>query len=1147
MSIRPTVDDAILLPTRIEQARASDPLASAWVTANAGSGKTHVLVQRVVRLLLNGVLPSRILCLTFTKAAAANMAGRVFKMLAEWTGLDDAQLANAIEATGAPPPDKPQLEFARRLFARTIETPGGLKIQTIHAFCERLLHLFPFEAEVAAGFRVAEERDAARMLERAREQALTRTMEQPDGAAALADLAREAGPDGFDQLLREALNMRAEIAEGVAAHMGIDGYRDALARRLELAPGEDVASIEAAMLNGLGGRARWPDFAAQLLLGGKTDGERAADFLAAHETFDRAEALSFFLPMFFNKDETPSGRGKQKLISAPLQNRFPDLLPALEAEQDRLIALREKHKAARTLQRSALLIGIAREILTAYSREKALRGVLDFDDLIERTLALLQGPGAAWVLYKLDYGIDHILVDEAQDTSKEQWQILTQLAAEFTAGHGARGGPRTFFAVGDEKQSIYSFQGAAPDMFAAKRRELARKHGRANLDFAEVGLTLSFRSAPFVLQAVDAIYRVPETWRGVAAGEDSPPPHQAFHVDLPGLIEVWEPIAGTTEKAKDDWRMPLDAALGTDPPVALARRMARVIRDWLAPGAPERVQSGKAGLRPIRAGDIMILVRSRGPFFEAMIRALKSDGVRAAGTDRLKLHDHIAVMDLVAAGRAALAPADDLALACVLKSPLIGLDDDDLMQLAPERAASLSQALAQTTDAKFAEARQRIEVWRERAKTLTPFAFYAQLLGEDGGRKALLSRLGAEAGEAIDEFLSAALKFEQHGPPSLTLFLAEIENAEIEVKRDMESQGDSVRVMTIHAAKGLEASVVFLPDTCFSLSARHDPKLFELSDAAKGEAPLIAWSPRMGDDPQAIANARAAVSEAAAGEHRRLLYVAMTRAAERLIICGFHGSRGRGRDCWYEMARAGLEQSLVEAPAPWDPAEKVWRMGAASHGEPGAPTANRAGAEAAPAWLNTRLEPERAAPRVRATRTAARQTGAPDPGAQEKRLEAGRLAHALLQYLPEISPDDRASAAQRFLDARGPAFRSEQRDAIAHQILAVIGHPDLGVLFGPGARAEVAIGGDIPTPDGGIAPFSGRIDRIAVEPERVTIADFKSGASAHSCDRATYAAQLTLYRAVLAPLYPGRKFRCLLVWLEGPEIVEINQESSDPS
>jgi ATP-dependent helicase/nuclease subunit A len=1141
--------DAIPLGTRIAQARASNPKASAWVSANAGSGKTHVLAQRVLRLLLGGAPPSRILCLTFTKAAAANMADRVFKTLAQWTRLSDEALSAAIVASGAEAPDPARLAFARRLFARTIETPGGLKIQTIHAFCERLLHLFPFEANVAAGFRVVEEREAALLLERARAEALAASLGEPSGEARLGALAREAGTDGFDKLLREALDLRGEIAQAAAYWGDSAGYARALAERLGLEPGETVETLEVEMLNGLGGRSAWREVAARLEGGGARDQDLAAALRQAYESGERDTALRAYLSVFFIKNGNPRGGADRRMISKTLEARLPGMLAELQAEQDRLIALDARVRAAATLARSVVLIGLASTVLSAYGRLKARRGLLDFDDLIERTLSLLMRSDAAWVLYKLDSGIDHILVDEAQDTSREQWEILKRLAEDFTSGKGARDLIRTFFAVGDEKQSIYSFQGAAPKMFAEMRREFSGRHMRAKIEFSEIPLHLSFRSAATVLDGVDKTFGVAQTWRGMAADEDKAPPHSAFRSLLRGLVEIWEPIEGASEAAPDHWLMPVDALSAQDPAVQLARRIADVIAGWLSPQSQERVfDSQSGGPRRITPGDIMILVRSRGPFFEAMIRALKEAGVKAAGADRLALSEHIATMDLVSAGRAALLAEDDLALACLMKSPLIDLDDDALLELAPGRDGSLAQALAAATDVRFVEAQRRIDIWRGRARQ-SPFAFYARLLGEDGGRRALLSRLGPEAGDPIDEFLSLALAHEQREPPSLLAFLDEIEHSDISVKRDMEASGDSVRVMTIHAAKGLEASVVFLPDTCSGPSGRHDPKLFPLEPIRPGEPALIAWSPREGSDPPALALARAAAREAAAGEHRRLLYVAMTRAAERLIIAGFQGSRGRARDCWYDMARAGLDGATVASPAPWNAEESIWRLGEAWRSAEGAPPPSVDEPDPAPPWLFERVGSEQAPAPLNPSRVLARPLRYGDGvGARgEGRLEAGRLSHSLLQYLPDVSPERRRVAGLRFLAARGAGISDDEQHAILHRALTLIDDPRLADLFSVHSRAEVPIAAQIGSPGSLLTSYIGRIDRVAVDATTVWIADFKSGSLGVKEPPAAYVAQLALYRAALAPLYPGRTVRAFLVWLEGPDLVEIASATLDDS
>jgi ATP-dependent helicase/nuclease subunit A len=632
----------------------------------------------------------------------------------------------------------------------------------------------------------------------------------------------------------------------------------------------------------------------------------------------------------------------------------------------------------------------------------------------------------------------------------------------------------------------------------------------------------------------------------MAADEEKAPPHVAFRAALPGLVEVWEPIAGTSEAASDNWLMPVDAPSSHDPAVQLARRIAKVIQDWLIPGSTERIhdQGGRDG-RPIAPGDVMVLVRSRGAFFEAMIRALKEAGVKAAGADRLALGEHIATMDLVAAGRAALLPDDDLALACALKSPLFGFDDEALMALAPLRTASLAAALADASEPGFAQAQRRLEAWRQRARDLSPFAFYARLLGEDGGRRAILSRLGPEAGDAIDEFLSLALAFEQANAPSLLAFLDEIESADISVKRDMEASGDSVRVMTIHAAKGLEAPIVFLPDTCGGPSGRHDPKLFELTPARPGEPPLIAWSPREASDPPAVALARAAARESAAGEHRRLLYVAMTRAAERLIVAGLHGPRGKARDCWYDMARAGLDGAMKAALSPWSAQENIWRLGEPwrAAGSGGASHAIKT-REAAPTWLRARAGLEHAPAPLNPSRVVVASAAREGGGERASRLEAGRLSHSLLQYLPDIAAAQRGDAAQRFLARRGADIAFKERGAIAERVLAIIADQRLGALFGPNSRAEVAIASSVPRPGRPPAPFAGRIDRVAINEEGVLIADFKSGA-ARGEPPPQYLAQLALYRAALTPLYPGRPLRSFLVWLDKPDIVEIDPGALD--
>ncbi len=835
----------IPLTLRAMQARASDPSASAWVSANAGSGKTHVLTQRVLRLLLAGTPPAQILGLTFTKAAAANMAARIFQQLADWTSLSDEKLAEAIVASGAPVPGPRDLEFARRLFARTIETPGGLKIQTLHAFCERLLQLFPFEANVAAHFKVIDEREAALLMEEARNRAFAELETSGASAAALELVAREAGAFGFDRLLREALG-HAEIFDAFA---DARDYAAALRTRLELSADVTPASVEGEMIGGEARRTRRQAWVRALQGGSKSDQNLAMTLGEADQAETVTARAAALLRAFFVEAGlgAPRGGEERNLVTKALAKRTPSLAADLLEEQDRLIALRDRRRAARTLERSQALFAVAKTILTAFARLKAERGQLDFADQIARALALVTRSSAAWVLHKLDYGLDHLLVDEAQDTSAAQWRILTALSAEFFVGAGARTVNRTVFAVGDEKQSIFSFQGAAPEKFDEMRRAFEKRHREAGRQFVGVPLNFSFRSSPTVLQAVDKTFQSEPARRGLTAAGQPQPVHEAIRGDMQGVVELWPPIAPSPAPERDDWRMPLDEPSRDDPAVTLARRIASVISDWLAPESRERIVDEKDGLpRRIRESDIMILVRRRNAFFEAMIRALKAKRVKAAGADRLKLREHIAVMDLIAAGRAALSPDDDLTLACALKSPLIGLDEDDLFRLAARRGGSLVTALEAAQDDRACEAARRLATWRARVHALSPYAFYARLLGEDGGRRALIGRLGHDAADPIDEFLALALAHEQRDAPSLHIFLAEVEATDAAIKRDMEGGSEGVRVLTVHASKGLEAPIVFLPDTCATSGGRHDPKLLAPRARALG-SPAAFRLERQGD------------------------------------------------------------------------------------------------------------------------------------------------------------------------------------------------------------------------------------------------------------------------------------------------------------
>ncbi|MFZ3359714.1 MAG: double-strand break repair helicase AddA, partial [Xanthobacteraceae bacterium] len=801
----------------------SDAAVSAWVAANAGSGKTHVLAQRVINLLLDGVEPEKILCITFTKAAAANMAKRVFDTLAAWTTLDDDALDKVILQQSDIAPDSRRRALARRLFARALETPGGLKVQTIHAFCAQLLHQFPFEANVAARFVVLDETEQTQLLEQLTLAVLLDGARDADGALgrALAIATTAAADQTFRDVVRAAIGRRDAFSRWVMNAGGVDAAIAALSRSLGLDPSDNRAGIEEEFFAGSSITPdEWTAIAAVLAQGNKSDIEQARrfDLLASQSRSDRVET---YLNIFCTaEDRSP----RKSLVTKAIKDS--GLVERLTAEQQRVCALLQRLRAVICRDRSEALLTITYDVLRRYHIEKARRGLLDYDDLIDKTLALLGNVDAAWVHYKLDFGIDHLLIDEAQDTSSKQWQIVRLLVAEFTAGAGAREVPRTIFAVGDEKQSIFSFQNAAPKEFADMRGHFARAHAAIGLKFVPGRLEHSFRSGESILAAVDIVFK--DIAPSVTSDTAGFPPHIPLPDAPSGVVEIWEPTAPDEKRDMEGWDAPFDQVSETSPRVKLARRIARRVRRLIDEREPVGIEQ-----RAARYGDILVLVRQRGELFEAIIRALKNQNVEVAGADRLILTEHIAVMDLIALADALLLPQDDLALATVLRSPLFGFTDDALFAIAWDRGSlSLREALARKDGEAFAAANVLLDKMAQDARSKTPFGFYAEILGAGGARRRFLARLGLEANDALDEFLALAFDYERRETPSLQGFLSWLREARAEVKRDMEITRNEVRVMTVHGAKGLEAPVVILADTMTPPAGPTPPRLLRLGGDA---------------------------------------------------------------------------------------------------------------------------------------------------------------------------------------------------------------------------------------------------------------------------------------------------------------------------
>lgn len=1128
------------------QTSASDPAQSAWVSANAGSGKTHVLAQRVIRLLLNGTDPARILCITFTKAAAANMANRVFDVLRGWTVLDDTALDAAIARTGVKT-ITPQLRLrARQLFALALDTPGGLKVQTIHAFCTQLLHLFPFEANVPARFEVLDEATEHQLLNKLTLDVLQEAAQKPGTplGRALKQAVLAAADQTFQDMVRNAIRERDALTRWIAAAGGIDGAAAQLSQTLGLQPGDTAEAVDAALFaESLFIQTEWPSVAAVLETGSKTDKDQGGRFRAL-AALDAVARIETYLDIFCTsaRDKT-----RERIATSGVQKAHPDMCERLTRERDRVWALLTKKRAVEARDRSMALFAIAHAVIGGFEKEKNRRGLLDYDDLIDKTLELLTEQSAAWVHYKLDSGIHHVLIDEAQDTSPKQWAIVQALVSEFFAGKGVHERTRTIFAVGDEKQSIFSFQGAKPKEFAENRRQFAQLHQRAELAFAGIEFKRSFRSGANVLGAVDTVFSSATAFAGLS-DDNVAPVHEALPDKAPGLVELWDLTEADLIEKKPAWQAPFDLQTARSAPAKLAERIANTIAAWRQQGVAPK--------------DVLILVRQRGPLFEAVIRALKQANIPVAGADRLVITEHIAVMDLMVLADALLLPEDDLALATILKSPLFGLSDAALEQLAYDRGRS---SLHESLRAQRPDLAAQFDLLRSKARELSPFAFYAWLLGAHDGRRQFLSRLGHEASDALDEFLNLALDYESRETPTLQGFVAWLRAAEAEVKRDMEMERDEVRVMTVHGAKGLEARFVILADTTTKPEGAIPPKLLTLTPdkAVPGAAAPMVWSGRKANDGDAMAAAREAKLREATDEYRRLLYVAMTRAAERLVVCGIKGDRKIPDGCWYQLVDNALGEVAVRENADdgigdGDDAEGTVRRFRKIDPQPAAE------AEAAPrAASPEKSEPaiivpdwlKHEAPRDATIRVItpsgfdeSAQRPLPVNGqnkAQNMAMLRGSLTHRLLQSLPGIPPERRLKAAQDYVAREGKKLAASDHAPLIADVMRVLDDARFGALFGPGSRAEVPIVGLVEI-DGETRRVNGQVDRLVVTADWVLIADYKTNRPAPRSLAEVppqYVRQLALYRAVLTKLYPQKTVRGALIWTEVPDLMELSAEA----
>ncbi|MDS9466781.1 double-strand break repair helicase AddA [Paracoccus sp. MBLB3053] len=1092
----------------LAQVRAADPFRSTWLTANAGSGKTRVLTDRVARLLLAGTAPEKILCLTYTKAAATEMQNRLLQRLGKWAMLPEDRLRDELARLGED--REPDLPAARRLFARAIEAPGGLKVQTIHSFCAGVLRRFPIEAGVPHGFTELDDRSAALIR-----------------SEIIEDMARENAAELADLLL---LHSGENLDAFLAGLRGFDAPadRDLLWEACGLGPGDDLDLLLSRCFSD--GTKVIAGLIPLLLKGGTNDQKAAAKLQPGNWSQPGLAELLLLESVLL------TGSGAKEPFSAKIDG-FPtkalrqgpcaELIDDLHFLMERVQEARPQRLALAMAERSLALHRFGHAFLRRYETQKAALGFLDFDDLIDRTARLLsENSMAQWVLFRLDGGIDHILVDEAQDTSPAQWQVIERLTDEFTSGEGARDpGSRSLFVVGDPKQSIYSFQGADIAVFEARRSGFAEAFSTVGNPMQVLELLHSFRSSTAVLSLVDQVF-AGEAARGLGV----PPRHRAFRTDMPGRVDLWPSIPKPEKPEPGDWTDPVDKPAENSETTQLARAIARAIRDML--GTP--IFDAKEGkVRRVRAGDILILVQRRSELFAEIIAALKAANLPVAGADRLKLAGEMAVRDIRAVLSVLATPEDDLSLAAALRSPIFGLSEEELYRLAAGRKKN-EYLWRRLRESGHRAAVELLSDLMGQTGFMRPYDLISRLLIRHGARERMVARLGPEAEDGIDELLSQALSYESSETPSLTGFLVWLTGDDVEVKRQPGSAGEHgeglIRVMTVHGSKGLESPVVIMPDSAKRRPPR-EGQVLKLPDGTQ------LWRGRKGERPTEIEELAAEQTERQLQERKRLLYVGLTRAESWLILAAA-GETGAGEDSWHSLVEAAFgrtELAETRLPAPWG--GEVRRL---SFGEwPGTAPETLKFAKAKidePTWLRATPPPmpEKRRPIGATSLGGAKILAATGDGDAASAMLAGTRLHLLLEHLPGRNPAEWGDIARDVLsDGEGGLPGPDDLAWLLDEARQIMAAPDLASVFALPQGAEVFQELALSAPLPGIGMLFGKIDRLVVTPDRILAVDYKSNRDVPAQPEATplgILRQMAAYRAALRQLWPYTPVEAAVLW-----------------
>ncbi len=1052
---------------------AANPRVNVWVAASAGTGKTKVLTDRLLNLMLHGSSPERILCLTFTQAACAEMQNRLMHRLARWTTLPSLKLENDLFSLLGHPPSADHLSLARQLFLKVLDTPGGMKIQTIHGFCQSLLARFPLEAQLPPNLTIMDDPQANRLLEEARNHVLSQDQSLENLLKILSNHIKEFS---FLELLGALLSQRSRFRELLAQWPTIHAAAKALKSALDL-PDLDLQDPDLIDQHIEQWCGDCPYQAELLQINQQKPHDLLSQWLAYPD--QRFKLFPEYCRLYLTTDGRISSRAKIKHLP----------------EAERVHTFNTHLNALSLAQKTLSIYGLCERIFHRYQELKLSQGKLDYDDLIEQTTLLLSQPGiSSWILYKLDGGIDHILVDEAQDTNPAQWQIIRLMTEEFFTQDRQ---DRTLFVVGDAKQSIYSFQGANPKDFIQFRAFFAERLKSVQFPWHDVDLELSFRSSPAILDLVDRIFSRPHFQQAVLSSHQTIR-HQPHRMDAQGHIEIW-PAVLEDQNALElaPWPLPPDHFDVSSVHQRLADQVAEHIETMIQKGL--YLPSTGSSAEP---KDVLILLRKRSGIILELIRALKHRNIPVAGADRLILHDHIAIEDLISLAKFALLPEDDLSLAEVLKSPLINLSEEELFRLAYNRPGSLWMEIKKQPES---QACKFLSDMLAKIDYVTPYEWFQRVLVHHDGQRKFLSRLGLEAEDVLNAFCHHVLDYQMTTGGTLQQYVDYFLNNPTEIKRDSSDQShNQIRIMTVHGSKGLQAPVVILLDHLDSKDPL-DRILWHTNE--QGLTQMMLLRPSQNQDLPLSEQLKQTLNMNQEAEDKRLLYVALTRAQDHLYVGGW--GKKLPENSWY---------SIIQEHHALMPPQKP-RFQKSTFAVPQSPSIT-------PDWIHHPPQAWTTGKTINSTQAVLEMNTA---------LSRGVIIHKLLEGLADCPPQLRHVQVAQTLSLFKETPKEWHQEI--ERLINLIEHPQWQIFFSENSQAEVDIHGLL---EG--QPFHGRIDRLIVLDEEVWVLDYKTSLQGlqnpHEVPHA-YRLQLHQYRKCLEPLYPEKTIRCFLLWTDHLEVVEV--------